>query len=180
MNLPSSRTYASWLAIVRFLTGAIWLIHGVPKFLRSDAFMPPSGVIVNYVQNGVAKTTGPYHAFLVGVVQPNIGIFAELVRLGEVCVGISLLLGAFSRLGGLFGVVLTLNYMAARGGLGKFNSWSSVDACLMLLSAINVVLPTGRFFGVDRFFTRRPLTNASVVAEFVPERPLDGPTAPRS
>jgi uncharacterized membrane protein YphA (DoxX/SURF4 family) len=179
MNLPSTRTYASWLAVVRFLTGAIWLIHGIPKFLHSDKFMPPNGAIVNYVQAGVGKTAGPFHAFLVGVVQPNIAIFAELVRLGEVCVGLSLLLGALTRLGGLCGVLLTLNYMAARGGLEKFSSWASVDACLMLLSAISLVLPTGRVFGIDRFFIRKPSIKAPVVAEFVPERPLDGPRAPR-
>jgi uncharacterized membrane protein YphA (DoxX/SURF4 family) len=178
VNLPSSRAYGGWLAVVRILTGAIWLIHGIPKFLNSGEFMPPDGFIVNYVQQGVSRTAGPYHDFLVNVVQPNIGIFAELVRLGEVCVGISLLFGALTRLGGLFGIVLTLNYMAARGGLGTFNAWSSIDACLMLLSAINLVLPTGRVFGIDRLFTRRPVPAPPVIAEFVREPPLDGPSAP--
>ncbi|MBV8198007.1 MAG: DoxX family membrane protein [Candidatus Eremiobacteraeota bacterium] len=177
MNLPPSRTYAGWLAILRILTGFIWLIHGVPKFLRSDEFMPPNGFIVNYITTGVARTTGPYHDFLVNVVQPNIGVFAELVRLGEVCVGISLVLGLLSRLGGLVGMILTLDYMAARGGLDTFNAWSSVDACMMLLSAVNVVLPTGRFLGVGALFGRRPARRA-IVPEVVPERPLDRPTAP--
>jgi hypothetical protein len=49
----------------------------------------------------------------------------------------------------------------------------------MLLSAISLVLPTGRVFGIDRFFIRKPSIKAPVVAEFVPERPLDGPRAPR-
>jgi hypothetical protein len=83
-----------------------------------------------------------------------------------------------TRLGGVFGIFLTLNYMSARGGLDTFNAWSSVDACMMLLSAINLVLPTGRVFGIDRFFMRRSAPKAPVVAEFVPERPLDRPAAP--
>lgn len=178
MNLPSPRVYAGWLAIVRILTGAIWLIHGVPKFLHSDVFMPPNGFIVTYVTQGLAKTTGPYHDFLANVVQPNIGIFAELVRLGEVLVGISLFLGLLTRLGGFFGILLPLNYIAARGGLSGVSEWSSIDACMMLLSAINLVLPTGRFFGVDRLFTRRYDAEPPLVAEFVQERPLDGPRAP--
>jgi uncharacterized membrane protein YphA (DoxX/SURF4 family) len=177
MSLPSSRVYAGWLAIVRILTGVIWLIHGVPKFLNSDQFMPPNGFIVNYAQQGIARTAGPYHDFLVGVVQPNLGLFAELVRLGEVCVGISLVLGALTRVGGFFGIVLTLNYMAARGGLGTFNALSSIDACMMLLSAMNFVLPTGRVLGVDALFARRRAPRA-VVPEVVPERPMDHPTAP--
>ncbi|MGC1380555.1 MAG: DoxX family membrane protein, partial [Candidatus Baltobacteraceae bacterium] len=148
MTLPSSRTYATWLAIVRILTGAIWLLHGVPKFLKSDAFMPPKGVIVTYVQNGLAKTTGPYHDFLANVVQPHIGLFAELVRLGEVCIGFSLFFGVFTRLGGLLGVLQPLNYIAARGDLASLShGWSSLDGALILLSAISFVLPTGRVLG---------------------------------
>jgi uncharacterized membrane protein YphA (DoxX/SURF4 family) len=178
VNLPSSRVYGAWLALVRILTGAIWLVHGVPKFLHSDVFMPPTGFIVTYVAQGLAKTTGPYHDFLANVVQPNIGIFAELVRLGEVCVGISLFLGVLTRLGGLFGILLPLNYMAARGALSTVSDWSSVDACMILLSGISLVLPTGRVFGVDRIFTRKREAAPPIMAEFVQERPLDGPTAP--
>jgi uncharacterized membrane protein YphA (DoxX/SURF4 family) len=178
MNLPSSRAYGGWLALVRILTGLIWLIHGIPKFLNSDQFMPPNGFMASYIQQGIARSTGPYHDFLVGVVQPNINLFAELARLGEVCVGLSLMLGLFSRIGGLFGIVLTLNYMSARGGLDTFNAWSSLDACLMLLSAISLVLPTGRVFGVDSLFARRRARPAAVVPEFVPERPMDRPSAP--
>ncbi|HVR45882.1 MAG TPA: TQO small subunit DoxD [Candidatus Binatia bacterium] len=176
MNLPSSRVYGGWLALVRVLTGLIWLIHGIPKFTNSAAFMPPSGFIVSYVQEGIGKTAGPYHDFLVGVVQPNIGIFAELVRLGEVCVGISLVLGLFTRLGGFFGIVLPLDYMAARGALTTFTDWSTVDACMALLSAISLVLPTGRVVGLDAFFSHRRV-KATVVPEVVPERPMDRPTA---
>ena len=36
MTLPSSQVYAVVLAFVRIVTGAMWLVHGVPKFTRSD------------------------------------------------------------------------------------------------------------------------------------------------
>jgi uncharacterized membrane protein YphA (DoxX/SURF4 family) len=177
MNLPSSRTYAGLLALVRFLTGAIWLIHAVPKFLHPDAFLPPNGFFGNYLQQGISSTSGPYHDFMVSVVQPNAPIFAELVRLGELVAGISLLLGLFTRLGGFFGIVLPLNYMAVRGAVGTLSGWGSPDASLALLSAISLVLPTGRVAGVDALFAR-PRRRAAVIPEVVPERPLDGPTAP--
>ena len=179
MSLPSSRTYGGWLALVRFLTGAIWLIHGVPKFLHSDRFMPPNGAFASYVQHGMATTTGSYHNFLLNVVQPNATVFAELVRLGEVCVGISLVLGLLTRFGGFVGILLPLNYLAARGGFGSASEWASMDGCMMLLSAISFVLPTGRVAGFDALFSRRSPRRQVVVPEIVPERPLDGPTAPR-
>lgn len=178
-RLPSSRTYGWWLAVVRVLTGLMWLIHGVPKFLNSDAFMPPNGVMAQYIQQGTTKSIGSYHDFLVNIVQPNISLFAELVRFGEVCVGLSLVFGLFTRLGGFVGIILPLNYLSARGGLGSFTTWSSTDACMLLLSAINLVLPTGRVLGVDALFGRgRPEPTPPVHVEFVEERPLNGPTAP--
>ena len=177
MKLPSSRAYGGWLALARFLTGGIWLIHGVPKFLHSVQFMPPAGVFATYLQNGIDKTTGPYHGFLVNTVQPNAALFAELVRFGEVCLGISLLLGLFSRLGGFVGILLPLNYLATRGALGTLSGWSSIDGCLMLLSALSFVLPTGRVAGLDALMVRPSVRRRTIVAEVVPERPLEGPTA---
>ncbi len=177
--LPSSTTYARWLAIVRILTGLMWLSHGIPKFMQSAQFMPPSGFASDFVTRGVQSTTGVYHTFLANVVQPNLPLFAELVRLGEVLVGVSLVLGALTRLGGLAGIVLTLNYIAARGHMFSSATVQSLDFAIMVLSLICVVLPTGRALGVDALFTRARRPPATTVrAEFVPEPPLTGPTAP--
>ena len=127
MNLPPSRSYAGWLALVRILTGVIWLLHAIPKFLNGAAFLPPDGFFTTYLQRGIATTAGPYHDFLVNVIQPNAAIFAELVRFGELLVGISLVLGLFSRMAVFFGIVLTIDYMAGRGALGTLNGWGSLD-----------------------------------------------------
>jgi thiosulfate dehydrogenase (quinone) large subunit len=178
--LPSSMTYARWLAILRILTGGIWLIHAVPKFTQSDDFMPPNGFIVIYVTKGLQTTSGGgsmYHSFLANIVQPNLPIFAELVRLGELMVGVSLVLGVLTRLGGLGGVVLTLNYMAARGGLTSFDAWASLDAALLILSLTNLVLPTGRVWGIDMFFGKRADEPPTVRAVFVDEPPVAPPSS---
>jgi thiosulfate dehydrogenase [quinone] large subunit len=177
--LPSSMTYARWLAVLRVLTGGIWLIHAIPKFTQSDEFMPPNGFIVLYVTKGLQTTGpgGPYHWFLANVVQPNLPIFAEMVRLGELMVGVSLVLGVLTRLGGLGGVALTLNYMAARGGLLSFDAWASLDAALLIMSLTNLVLPTGRVWGIDTFFGKRVEEQATVRAVFVDEPPI-GPPPP--
>ena len=178
MILPSPRTYAVWLAIVRILTGVIWLIHALPKFLDGAAFLPPNGFFPNYLQQGITTTIGPYHDFMVSIVAPNAMIFAQLVRFGELLVGISLVLGLFTRLGGCFGIVLPLNYMAVRGAIGTLSGWGSPDASLALLSAISLVLPTGRIAGFDGLRTPRIVRRPTVTPEIVPERPLDRPSAP--
>jgi uncharacterized membrane protein YphA (DoxX/SURF4 family) len=177
--LPSSVTYARWLAILRILTGGIWLILAIPKFTQSDEFMPPNGFIVIYITKGLQTTPdGPYHWFLSNIVQPNLPIFAEMVRLGELMVGVSLVLGVLTRLGGLGGVVLTLNYMAARGGLLSFNAWASLDAAMMVLSLTHLVLPTGRLWGIDTFFGKKVEEPPTVRAVFVDEPPVGPPPEP--
>jgi thiosulfate dehydrogenase [quinone] large subunit len=179
MNLPSSRAYAGFLALVRLLTGAIWLIHAIPKFLQSDRFMPPNGIFGTYVQQGIARTTGPLHDFIAGVVQPNAAIFAELLRLAEVLVGISLVLGLFTRLGALIGVVVSLSYLAIRAEPSTVSGGNWPAMSLALLSAISLFLPTGRVMGFDALFAR-PRRRPVVTPQVVPERPLSGPTAPPS
>jgi uncharacterized membrane protein YphA (DoxX/SURF4 family) len=178
--LPASSTYSFWLGVVRFLTGVMWISHALPKFTKSDGFMPPNGFIVQYVTQGLQNTSGPYHAFLLDFVQPNITIFAELVRLGEMVTGVLLVLGLFSRVGGFLGVLLPLNYLAARGELLSSSALGSADFSILALSAINLFLPTGRSLGIDALLARRkPAPQSTVVhAEFVPEPPLTQPAAP--
>jgi uncharacterized membrane protein YphA (DoxX/SURF4 family) len=113
----------------------------------------------------------------VSTVAPNAAVFAELVRFGELLVGISLVLGLFSRAGGFFGIVLPLCYMTARGAPVTVNGWGSLDAALALLSAISLVLPTGRIAGIDGLRASRARRKPTIVAEVVPERPLERPTA---
>lgn len=191
MRLPSSGTYGFWLALLRVYTGAFWLMHGIPKFTQSETFMPPNGLVVNFLNTAIQNTSGPYHAFLQNAVLPNINVFAELVRVGEVVAGALLFLGLFTRLGATVGVLLALNYLSAKGGFAHLSMWSSLDSAAFALSLISLVLPTGRVLGIDQFLGRTRQVPAVVVpkaapqpaaagvrAEFVDEPPMTGPSAP--
>jgi uncharacterized membrane protein YphA (DoxX/SURF4 family) len=197
--LPSSRSYAFWLGLFRIFLGAVWLIHAFPKFTQQDMFLPPNGFIAKFVADAVSGTTGPYHAFLANVVTPNIGLFAQAVRLGEALVGISLVLGLLSRLGGLGGMFLAANYMLAQGEPTKLSGWAGLDGLVFAASMVNVVLPTGRALGFDGLINRAkakapvPVAAAPgaptaataagtpVKAEFVEEKPpATPPTVPPS
>ena len=164
-----------WLLVLRLYTGIFWLVHGLPKFLNPGMFMPPGGFMSQAVARSAHSTTGFYHDFLVGTVQPNIGLFAELVRLGEVLAGISLVLGFLTPVGGLVGCFLALNYLLAAGGF-HWSSIGSLNAAALALSFFCVVLPVGRYCGVDSFLSRKP-NPRTVKAEFVDE-PIAAPRAP--
>ena len=166
-----------WLLVFRLFAGVFWLAHGLPKFLNPGMFMPPNGIMGQAVARATQTSTGLYHDFLVHTVQPNLGLFAELVRLGEVLTGISLLLGFLTPLGGLVGCLLAINYLAAKGELHSATGFGTLEAAAFALSFFCIVLPVGRFAGVDALLMRRPNSRA-VKAEFVDE-PLTAPRAPQ-
>ena len=178
MKLPSATSYAFWLALLRIYAGAFWLMHGIPKFTQSAMFMPPTGMMTTFINTAITNTHGPYQAFLTNIVLPNASIFAEMVRLGEVVTGSLLLLGLFSRWGALLGVLLSLNYLSAHGGLMHLSVWSGIDSTALVLSLVSFVLPTGLVLGVDGLLARAKGRPATQKAVFVEEPPMTGPTAP--
>lgn len=181
MRMPSHWTYAGWFTVLRIYAGLFWLSHGIPKFTNSAMFMPPNGVMSQLVQKAATSQTGFYHDFLANVVVPNISLFAELARLGEVLTGCSLLLGIFTRLGGLTGCLLTLNYMAAKGAFGSWETIGSLDAAAFMLSFMMLVVPAGRVAGVDALLWRAPRRKEPlIVPEIVDEPPPTAPHAPAS
>jgi len=160
-------------ALFRIYAGIFWLAHGIPKFTNPSMFMPPNGFMQLLVAKATQQgTTGWYHDFLVSDVTPNINLFAQLDRLGEVLVGCSLLFGLLTKVGGLGGAFLAFNYLMAKGGFSSFESLGTLDTAAIVLSLMNVVLPTGRTLGVDALFVRRRVVREpTVTPEFVDEPP---------
>jgi uncharacterized membrane protein YphA (DoxX/SURF4 family) len=183
VKLPSSSTYAFWLAIFRIYTGAFWLMHGIPKFTHGQDFMPPTGMMTGFINNAITHTSGPYQWFLTNIVLQNASLFAELVRLGEVVTGLLLILGLFTRAGAVIGILLSLNYLTASGDLAHLTVLlSGLNSAALMLSLINLVLPTGRILGIDGLLARSKGsgTPGGQQAVFVDEPPMRGPTAPTS
>ncbi|HVA29172.1 MAG TPA: TQO small subunit DoxD [Candidatus Baltobacteraceae bacterium] len=178
MKLPSATSYAFWMAIFRLYVGAFWLMHGIPKWTQSASFMPPNGLMTQFLNAQISNTIGPYQWFLTTVVLPNAWFFADMVRTGEVVTGLLLFFGLFSRWGGVIGVLLSLNYLSASGGLAHLRYWDTINSAALVLSLMNVVLPTGLVFGIDGLLARRKTANAPAKAVFVDEPPMTGPTAP--
>jgi uncharacterized membrane protein YphA (DoxX/SURF4 family) len=166
VRIPSAKTYAWVIAALRIYTGVFWISHAIPKFTSGSAFLPPNGSMSAAIAKAIALTNGPYHAFLIGTVQPHIELFAQLVRIGELAAGIVLLLGLFTRLGGLIGVALAAAFVLDQGHAG-LGGWSSAGAVALALSAVSALLPAGRVLGVDAFLRR-----SSSSYEEVPEMPV--------
>jgi thiosulfate dehydrogenase [quinone] large subunit len=137
------------LALLRVYLGVVFLIAAIPK-LRED-FTP--GLTAFVQQRAMEHSHLFYRGFLQEVVLPNAQLFAALVTWGELLVGVSLILGLMTRLSATVALLLTVNYMLAKGAW----PWtpSSNDAAFAAISLALVIGAAGRTFGLDSMLAKR-------------------------
>lgn len=174
MSIPSARTYAWTLAALRIYAGLFWISRALPKFTDSSGFLPPAGSMSTAVTRAIAVTGGPLHGFIVGTVQTHIDVFAQLVRFGEMAAGLLLLLGVLTRVGGLLGVVLGIGAFLSQGYM-ILSGWSSLEAAAIALSAVSLLLPTGRVLGIDALLKRSQYDEDVQEMPIPPARPEPQP-----
>ena len=93
-----------------------------------------------------------YQSLLNAVVVPHVATFATLIVVGEIYVGIALVLGLTTRLATGVALLLLLNYMCAKGAA----PWGpGIDQSDIVLAIIILVSDAGRIFGIDKFFANR-------------------------
>jgi uncharacterized membrane protein YphA (DoxX/SURF4 family) len=140
---PGQRTVrdvAIWL--LRFTVGVMWWQQSLWK-------IPPNyDGLIYWMKQMVDHAAIPLQSELVArVVLPNIAVFAPLVYLTEVGIGISLMLGLCSRLGALAGVGMAVNLW-----LGLYSApgeWPWTYFFLVVIQLLFLVDPPGRSLGVD-------------------------------
>ncbi len=90
---------------------------------------------------------GVYGDILDSVVLPNFEVFAWLVFLAELAVGLSLLTGTWTRLGALLGLAMSVNLLV--GLLDVPGEWPWSYAMMVLLHGTILVTAAGRVWGFD-------------------------------
>jgi thiosulfate dehydrogenase (quinone) large subunit len=137
------------LVLLRVYLGVVFLIAALPK-LQAD-FTP--GLLAFLEQRALEQSHPFYRGFLEEVVLPNTQLFAALVTWGEFLVGVFLILGLLTRLSATVALLLTLNYMFAKGAW----PWtpSSNDAAFAAISLALVIGAAGRTLGLDAMLAKR-------------------------
>lgn len=140
------RHIAIWL--IRFFVGAMWWQQSLWK-------IPPNyGGLVYWMQQMVAHASTELQSRLVqDLVLPNIGFFGPLVYCIEVLIGVSLMLGVFTRVGAVLGLAMALNLWL--GLYSAPNEWPWTYAFLVILQFGFLSVPPGRSLGVDVLLRRR-------------------------
>ena len=112
----------SWLwLIVRLYVGYQWVMAGYEKLISPAWFGAQAGTaLTGFIKGALAKTTGAnpavqawYASFLSDMVLPNAAIWARVVTVGELLVGLGLILGIFTGIAAFFGGFMNVNYLFA-------------------------------------------------------------------
>jgi thiosulfate dehydrogenase [quinone] large subunit len=82
------------------------------------------------------------------LVVPNIAVFGPAVYLMEALIGISLMLGIFTRLFALVGLLMALNLWI--GLYSAPGEWPWTYGYLIVIQALFVIDPPGRCLGLER------------------------------
>lgn len=139
-----------WL-VIRVYVGWTWLTAGIEK-VQNPVWVGPEagGAIKGFVMGALEKTGGAhpsvqfwYGDFLNSLVLSNAQIFSHTVAIGEVLVGLGLILGAFTGIAAFFGAFMNMNFLLA--GTVSVNP-------ILLLSQLFLILAwrVAGWWGLDR------------------------------
>src|ERR687894_2764776 len=97
---------------VRVLVGAVWLNGGVEKLLNPEF---PQQFAASLQAGGFVSQAPPFfRAFMQGYVVPNAELFAQLMRAGELTLGIALILGLLTNLAALGSIGMSMMIMLSQ------------------------------------------------------------------
>jgi len=158
---PAQRTFRHlWMWLMRLFIGGLWWQQTLWKLPPTYTDNPDgvSGGLHYWIGEMVQHAAFDWQrTFVAQVVQPNFYLFAPQVYATEVVIAISLLLGLFTKVGGVLGALMSINLW-----LGLYRApyeWPWAYFFLILLQITCVVYAAGRSLGLDAVLNRRePLT----------------------
>lgn len=152
----TSRESAPLWFVVRLYVGYEWLVAGMDKVLNPVWFgSGAGGAIKGFVAGALAKTGGAhpdvqmwYASFLKDAVLPNAVSWSNAIAVGEVLVGVGLIVGAVVGVAAFFGLFMNLNFMLA--------GTVSINPILFTLSIFLILAwRVAGYWGVDRYLLPR-------------------------
>ena len=152
-TLSRQRGHALSLAALRIAYGLYWLRAAAWKVPPDFGQATDTGLWY-WVRQEVAHPAFPwYRAFLEGFVVPNFTLVGYLVLFTECLIGLSLLLGLFTRLGTAIGALMSLNILLGVVGVPGETVWFYL--ALIGLHLLLGITRSGRTWGLDAHLAPR-------------------------
>jgi len=157
LRRATMRAPERWIAVQRMVVG-IWFAKSIFTklgFALVGGFLPLpvaserwQGVMPKLIAKYASDNPFPwYKSFLLDTVVPNAHIFATVTALGEICVGLSLLLGLVTPVGAFFGLIQVLFYgMAVQQ---QSSGQQGFHVMLFILMLTFLCTRAGRQWGID-------------------------------
>jgi hypothetical protein len=89
------------------------------------------------------------------VIAPNIRWFGWLIWGGEALIVVTMLLGLFTRLGGLVAIAISSQLVVGLAGISNPYEWEWAYSAIFMLALVLFGLAPGRFLGLDTFLRPR-------------------------
>jgi thiosulfate dehydrogenase [quinone] large subunit len=143
---------------IRILVGAVWLNGGLEKLLN-PAF--PRQFAASLEAGGFVSQAPPFfRGFMQSTVVPNAELFAQLMRAGELTLGIALILGLLTNLAALGSIGLSIVIMLSQGGVrlgGGLGApeFLTINVVVALISLVILLSPAAKALSVDTALARR-------------------------
>lgn len=172
--LFSDTRLAPLWTVIRVLLGFAWLDAGLHK-VSDPAWMQSGEAILGYWTRAVAIPEGGrpaisfdwYRSFLQTLIDAGTyNWFAKLIAVGEVVVGVALIIGAFVGIMAFFAALMNWNFIMA--GTASTNGLLLIGAILLILA-----WKTAGYYGADYFLLSRlgtPWKNRVRIEDKVPEK----------
>ena len=143
---------------VRILVGALWLNGGIEKLLNPSF---PRQFADSLAAGGFVSQAPPFfRGFMQSTVVPNAELFAQLVRAGELTVGIALILGFLTNLAAIGSVALSISILLSAGGVRLGTGlgtpeFININVLVALISLVILFSPAAKRFALDAGLARR-------------------------
>jgi thiosulfate dehydrogenase [quinone] large subunit len=142
---------------IRILLGAIWLNGAAEKILNPQF---PVQFARSLEAGGFVSQAPPwFQSFMQGTVVPDAELFASLIRVGELALGLGLLLGLLTNLAALGSMAFSLTLLLSEGGLGLGTGlgppeFLTINLVVALLSLVVLLASDAKGASLDRVFSR--------------------------
>ncbi len=143
---------------VRVLIGAVWLNGGIEKLLNPDF---PRQFADSLAAGGFVSQAPPFfQGFMRGYVIPNAELFAQLMRAGELTLGIALILGLLTNFAAVGSAVLSAMILFSQGGVGLGTGlgtpeFLTMNVLIALVSVVVLFSTAAKVLSVDARLARR-------------------------
>jgi thiosulfate dehydrogenase [quinone] large subunit len=146
------------MVLVRILIGAVWLNGGVEKVLNPEF---PRQFAASLEAGGFVSQAPPFFQdFMRGYVVPNAELFAQLMRAGELTLGLALVFGLLTNLAAIGSVLLSAVILLSQGGVRLGTGLGSpefltINVIVALISIVILLSPNAKNVSVDSRLAER-------------------------